>query len=150
VAYDLCALNELAYDLDAPNKESMLEGFLEVDKESQEEHEHEATLRGVRKAQVKLATYYLVHGAEPLARTVWRDMAHEVPGRLASIKHELLQIESKEYWEVIDRGANFDYLEPDRRHKLEEFFAWFGEAMDSPAAAPGCAAPAARKAGHGP
>ncbi len=136
VAYDLCALNELAYDLDAPNKKAMLADFLEVDKESEEEHEHEATLRGVRKAQVKLATYYLVRGAEPLARTVWKDMQNELPTRLASIKHELLQITSKEYWEVIDRGANFDYLEPERRQKLEEFFSWFGKSFDEESTEP--------------
>ena len=129
VAYDLCALNEKAYDLDAPNKVSMLADFLEVDKESEEEHEHESTLRGVRKAQVKLATYYLVRGATELAREVWKDMQSELPSRLVSINQELLQIESKEYWEVIDRGANFDYLEPRRREKLEEFFSWFGESL---------------------
>ena len=56
-------------------------------------------------------------------------MKTEVPSRLTSIKEELLQIESKEYWEVIDRGANFDYIEPRRRKKLEEFFGWFGEAI---------------------
>lgn len=127
VAYDLCTLNELAYDLDAENKASMLADFLEVDKESEEEHEHESTLRGVRKAQIKLATYYLVKNAEGLARMVWADMKTEVPSRLGSIKQELLQIKSKEYWEVIDRGANFDYIEPRRRKKLEEFFSWFGE-----------------------
>jgi hypothetical protein len=127
VAYDLCALNELAYDLDAPNKEILLDDFLEVDKESEEPHEHEATLRGVRKAQIKLATYYLVHDAPKLARTVWRDMQEEVPDRLKSIKLELLQITTKEYWEIIDRGTNFDYLEPARREKLEEFFSWLGE-----------------------
>jgi hypothetical protein len=129
VAYDLCTLNELAYDLDADNKASMLADFLEVDKESEEEHEHESTLRGVRKAQIKLATYYLVKGADKLARMVWADMKTEVPSRLVSIKQELLQIESKEYWEVIDRGANFDYIEPIRRKRLEEFFSWFGEAL---------------------
>lgn len=129
VAYDLCRLNELAYDLDATNLKAMLADFLEVDKESEEEHEHEATLRGVRKAQVKLATYYLVKGATDLAREVWKDMRNELPSRLVSIKQELLQIKSKEYWEVIDRGANFDYLEPTRREKLEEYFSWFGPSL---------------------
>jgi hypothetical protein len=130
VAYDLCALNELAYDLKVPNMKAILAVFLEVDKESKEEHEHESTLRGVRKAQVKLATYYLLREAEEMARVVFRDMRGEVPKRLASIKQELLAIQTKEYWEVIDRGANFDYLEPDRRKKLEEFFGWFGESLD--------------------
>jgi hypothetical protein len=130
VAYDLCALNELAHDLDAPNKRAMLADFLDVDKESDVEHEHEASLRGVRKAQVKLATYYLVKGAPELAREVWKDMKDEVQERLVSIKQELVAIQAKEYWEVIDRGANFDYLEPRRREKLEEFFSWFGESLE--------------------
>jgi hypothetical protein len=130
VAYDLCALNELAYDLGVPGKDAILAVFLEVDKEAEEGHEHEASLRGVRKAQVKLATYYLVKGASDLARVVWRDMSKELPSRLASIKEELRQIRSKEFWEVIDRGANFDYLEPARREKLEEFFGWFDDSPE--------------------
>jgi hypothetical protein len=52
-------------------------------------------------------------------------MAHEGPQRMASIRDELLQVESPEYWEVIDRGVNFDYLPPDRKAKLHEFFGWF-------------------------
>lgn len=131
VAYDLCALNELAYDVDAENKGAMLRDFLGVDKESAEEHEHEDTLRGVRKAQVKLATYYLVVGAEELAREVFKDMESELPSRLASIKKEMLQIRDKEFFEVIDRGVDFDYLEPRRREQLETFFGWFGEALGS-------------------
>ncbi len=131
VAYDLCALNELAYDVDAANKLAMLRDFLDVDKESAEEHEHEATLRGVRKAQVKLATYYLVAGAEDLAREVFADMESEIPSRLASIKQEMLQVRDKEFFEVIDRGVDFDWLEPPRREKLETFFGWFGESLGS-------------------
>jgi len=34
-------------------------------------------------------------------------------------------LESPEYWEVSDRGDNFDYLPPEQRACLSLFFAWF-------------------------
>jgi hypothetical protein len=52
-------------------------------------------------------------------------MAHERPERLRSIRDELLGVVSKDFWEVIDRGTNFDYLDPSRRAKLGQFFSWF-------------------------
>ena len=131
-AHDLCSLNELAFDLDAPCQEELLSIFLEVDKEAEEGHELEASLRGVRKAQIKLATYYLMHGVEKSARTIFYDMKYELPGRLRSIRRELERIESPDFWEISDRGVNFDYLEPGRRQTLEEFFRWF-ETGNAPA-----------------
>ncbi|MBI5477607.1 MAG: DUF2254 domain-containing protein [Deltaproteobacteria bacterium] len=123
-AYDLCALCEAAYEVKAQNQTAMLRIFLDVDRES-ESAEQEITLRGVRKAQVKLATFYLVNEATDLARTIHADMADEKPDRLASIREELLSITTKDFWEVIDRGSNFDYLEPDRKAQLHTFFSWF-------------------------
>jgi hypothetical protein len=137
-AYDLCALCEAAFEVKARNQEAMLRVFLDVDRESESE-EQEITLRGVRKAQVKLATFYLLNGANELARTIYADMADEKPDRLASIREELLSITTKDFWEVIDRGSNFDYLEPDRKAQLHTFFAWFPQ-LQAPAPTP--AAPA--------
>jgi len=135
-AYDLCTLNEIAFDLDALCQRELLAVFLEVDKEAEEGHEFEASLRGVRKAQVKLATYYLTHGAEDLARTIYEDMKGELPARLASIREELAGITSKEFWEVSDRGGNFDYLEPERRAVLPNFFGWFNQGGKDAAVGP--------------
>ena len=123
-AYDLCALCEVAFEVKAQNQDAMLRVFLDVDRESESE-EQEITLRGVRKAQVKLATFYLVNGATELARTIYADMEGEKPDRLASIREELFSITTKDFWEVIDRGSNFDYLEPDRTAQLHTFFSWF-------------------------
>jgi hypothetical protein len=125
-AYDLCTLNEVAFGIKDAPKSELLKVFLEIDKES-ESREQERGLRGVRKAQIKLATYYLVQGDEAQARTIFRDMAHEPFDRLRSIRQELEGIESPEYWEIIDRGTNFDYLEPQRKKMLARFFAWFDE-----------------------
>ena len=38
----------------------------------------------------------------------------------------MLAITSKDFWEVIDRGTNFDYLDDARKAQLREFFGWFG------------------------
>lgn len=124
-AYDLCSINELAFDLNAPCRDELLFIFLDVDKEGEEGHALEASLRGVRKAQVKLATYYLTHNERNSARVIYEDMRNELAVRLLSIHKELLGIESPDFWEVSDRGVNFDYLEPERKAVLDTFFSWF-------------------------
>jgi len=131
-AYDLCTLNEQALEIGAPAslRDPLLEVFLDVDKESETPHEHEASLRGVRKAQVKLATFYLARGEEALARRIHRDMEREVVHRLRSIREELTGVPSKYFWEVTDRGMNMDYIAPERRVHLATFFGWFGDRLD--------------------
>jgi hypothetical protein len=123
-AYDLCSLCELAHERKFTLERDLLDNFLEVDKAPETEAQ-EQSLRGVRKAQIKLATYYLVRGEEELARLVHKDMEHERPERLRSIREEMLQVTNKDFWEVIDRGHNFDYLEPERKKQLAIFYSWF-------------------------
>jgi hypothetical protein len=128
VAYDMGTLLEVAHDLESPVERELLRLFLEADPIGGAEGEvQEASLRGVRKAQVKLATHYLVHGADDLARLVWEDMREESAERMMSIGDELLSIETKDFWEISDRGGNFDYLDPKRKEKLRVFFGWFRE-----------------------
>ena len=78
-----------------------------------------------------MATYYLMHGADDLAKTIFEDMKYELPSRLRSIRKELEQIDVPDFWEINDRGVNFDYLEPGRRDRLDEFFSWFDTQSDS-------------------
>ena len=73
----------------------------------------------------RLACFYLLHDDEAAARRIHQDMSDERPERLTSLKNELLRITSKDFWEVIDRGANFDYMDAKRREKLTTFFSWF-------------------------
>jgi hypothetical protein len=120
-AHDLATLCERAFELSSPAHDAMLGIFLEVDKEAESSADEKA-LRGVRKAQVKLATYYLVHGAQANAQRICDDMRDETPERLASIRAEMLRIHQKDFWEVTDRGVNFDYLDDARREKLDLFF----------------------------
>jgi hypothetical protein len=123
-AYDLSVLCELAFDEKSTCHDGLLKTFLEVDKEAETKAEERA-LRGVRKAQVRLATFYLERGADPLARAIFDDMRGENAARLASIREELEAVTKKDFWEVTDRGINFDYLDAERKKQLAEFFAWF-------------------------
>jgi Predicted membrane protein (DUF2254) len=123
-AYDLCALCEAASARHAAGHDRMLTIFLDID-HAPETRAEERALRGVRKAQAKLASYYLLVGEMARAQAIFDDMAHEEPERLRSIRDEMLAITAKDFWEVVDRGANFDYLPEPRRAKLREFFARF-------------------------
>lgn len=127
VAYDLGSLCEVAHELTANIEDPLLDVFLDADPANAVGEVQETSLRGVRKAQLKLATFYLAKGAEELARRVWEDMAEESAERLRSIRDELLAVQSKDFWEISDRGGNFDYLAPERKDMLRIFFNWFRE-----------------------
>ncbi len=124
VAYDLGTLCERSHKKGSEALDRLLAIFLQVDKEPEAE-EQETSLRGVRKAQIKLATYFLAEGEQDLARRVFDDMKDEKPDRLRSIYSELMSIDSKDFWEIIDRGENFDFLDDRRKQCLSEFFGWF-------------------------
>ena len=123
-AYDLSALCEVACDHGSPAHEALLGTFLEIDKEA-EDQAQERALRGIRKAQAKLAAYYLLREMNGPARRIFDDMAAESTERLRSIRDELLSITSKDFWEVTDRGTNFDYVDDARKAHVSQFFGWF-------------------------
>ena len=131
-AFDLCMLLEAAHARGAGCHDRLLGVFLELDREPEGDRTQEASLRGVRKAQVRLATCYLAANDEPHARRIWEDMRSEQPERLRSIRAELERVEAQEYWEVSDRGINFEWLPPARRATLERFFGWFGPLETAP------------------
>lgn len=125
-AYDLCSLLERVHAFGHPSHDHLLvKVFLELDREPEGGKTQEASLRGVRKAQIKLATHYLAHGAEPHARRIFQDMRGERRERIDSIRAELEAVTDQEYWEVSDRGINFEWLPDDRRAELPRFFSWF-------------------------
>ncbi len=124
VAYDLATLCEKTFIAQGPSHDVVLKHLLELDKPA-DNASQETMLRGVRKAQAKLATFYLVSGAPEQARRIYDDMKDERAERLRSIRDELLAIEAKDFWEVIDRGTNFDYLDATRKGELKVFFSWF-------------------------
>ncbi len=132
-AYDICSMLQRINEEHLANEEELLQIFLQVDREYEgEEQPFEASLRGVRKAQVKLATYYLARDREDLARAIFDDMAGESKQRLISIKQEMHAVTEQYFWEIIDRGVNLDYLPEDQRPHLDTFFAWFENMPNRP------------------
>lgn len=125
VAYDLCTIAEVAFDSAPAQHDALLQHVLDIDREPDGDGVQESALRGVRKAQVKLATFYLARGREDLARRIHADMVREPATRLGSIRDELQRTTEQLFWEITDRGTNFDWLEPERRAHLDTFFGWF-------------------------
>jgi hypothetical protein len=122
VAYDVSALCEFAHGNQRDVDEKMLDMFLELDQPLRVKKQ-ESGLQGIRKAQLKLACYYLAVGAIDRADKIARDMAGEDRARLDSIREQLTRVESKEFWEVIDRGRNFEYMPPKQKEQMDRFFA---------------------------
>jgi hypothetical protein len=132
VAYDVSALCEFANSQGqdqgqaGPGRagldDEILAMFLELDQPLRVKRQ-ESGLQGVRKAQVKLACYYLAAGIADRAVRIAADMTGEDPARLRSIRDQLARVESKKYWEIIDRGRNFDYMPPRQKEQMDRFFA---------------------------
>jgi hypothetical protein len=134
VAYDVCALVQLANELGRKEEEEvLLRAALDLDR-SAEERGQEQALKGVRKAQVKLAAYYMAAGEQEKAGRIRDDMKHEPRERLRAIRDELERIESKDFWEIIDRGRNFEYMPPEQKKHLRDFFSFLPESVREPAA----------------
>jgi Predicted membrane protein (DUF2254) len=123
VAYDVSTLCQIASELALPEEDEMLRMFLELDRPLRVSSQ-ETALLGVRKAQVKLAAYYLSQDQEAKARLIAKDMQSEPADRLSSIRRALESVTSKDFWEIIDRGRNFEFMPEKQRARLAEFFAW--------------------------
>jgi hypothetical protein len=128
VAYDLASLCQRAHELQVPEQAQMLGHFLELDRPLRSKSQEPALL-GVRKAQTKLATYYLAVGERARAIQIARDMKDEPADRLQRIRDELERVRSKDFWEITDRGRNFEYMPPTQRAQLDRFFYLLAEAQ---------------------
>ena len=126
-AFDLERLCERAHMANYANTGLILRSLLDVDKRP-ESREEEASLRGVRKAQTKLATFFLAEGATEMAQEIAEDMINEPRWRLHLIREELASATNPEYREVIDRGQNFDYMSARRCAQLDRFFEMISDA----------------------
>jgi hypothetical protein len=131
VAHDLSVLVQLANEIRSPAEEQILSEFLELDRPPFVRGQERA-LMGVRKAQAKLAAYYILTDQLDRARAIASDMRDEPPERLRMIYRQLNEVENKDFWEIIDRGRNFEYMPPEQRACLATFFEWFD--LEIPAA----------------
>jgi hypothetical protein len=121
VAYDVSALCEVACQLGATQEALLLSEFLDLDRPLVS-HTQEKGLLGVRKAQAKLACRYLELGHVDKARRIADDMQREPAERLRAIRAQLEAVQSQQFWEVTDRGHNFEYMPPGQRAQIPVFF----------------------------
>jgi hypothetical protein len=125
IAYDMSALCQSAHEARSPDEDAMLDKLLGLDRPLRASSQ-ESALLGIRKAQVKLAAYYLAGAETAKARRIADDMANESKARLKSVRDSLESVVSKEFWEISDRGRNFEYMAAPQRATLGTFFAWLG------------------------
>jgi len=125
VAYDVSTLCEFTHAQGGDLDSKMLELFLDLDQPLRMKKQ-EAGLQGIRKAQIKLACYYLAVGADDRAKLIAADMIGEDRERLLAARDHLAKVETKEFWEIIDRGRNFEYMPAKQKDQLDKFFAMLG------------------------
>jgi hypothetical protein len=80
---------------------------------------------GVRIAQTKLATFYITKGDVQRARVIYDDMRIEPLPRIRKIKEMIINTREEEFWEITPRGVNFNFMPPERREAMMQFFSWF-------------------------
>jgi hypothetical protein len=126
-AHDLADMIILAHTAGAENQDAMLDILLQVDREPGGLTGQELALSGVRKAQAKLATYYLSRGDAERARRIFDDMKYESRERLRTIHLELAELTEPEWMEITNREMNWDYLPEVQKQQLPVFFGWFDD-----------------------
>jgi hypothetical protein len=123
IAHDLRRICLRAFEVgDEQLGERLTLSLLSLD-EDDEGGRTEETLVGVRKAQTILATELLDGGWNDAATLIAKDMKDERVERLEQLHTSLLQVKSNRFWEMTDRGENFEYLAPSLRPLLDEFMA---------------------------
>jgi hypothetical protein len=115
-AYDLGALVQAAWQAEAPNRGELLERFLHYDDQARQ------PLRGVKKAQAILASYFLLHGPAEPAVTIRAHWAALEPAFIRQVRDELLAVRREKYWEVTERRLNIDFVPDAQRAELSHFF----------------------------
>jgi hypothetical protein len=120
-AHDVRVICEEAYRHGGFEMHELLDQFLSLDQPA-ESYSGEVALVGVRKAQSILGAFLLAHDERQLADRIRRDMHEDKEARLESIRDEILAVEERRFWEVTERGFNFDYVEPEMRPFIVEFF----------------------------
>jgi len=123
-AFYVMRLVEEAVAADSPAVDDLLDCLLQLDMEIREESQEvqTASLLGVRRCQMKLATLFLMLGDETRARRIAADLQGERMERLERLRRGLLSDDRPHFWELMDLGVNFAYLAPERRPFLKELF----------------------------
>ena len=117
VAHDLATLVRHAWQTEAPNRQKLLDRFLQYDGEAG------PPLAGVKKAQAILASYFLLAGQTEPARLIKENFVGLPPQLVETLRDDLLHVRREKYWEVNERRMNMDYVAPEQREILRRFLS---------------------------
>lgn len=134
IAHDIGALCATAFRSKTQYHDELLQTFLRVDDATLNSSDA-LTLAGMRLAQVKLATIYMLEDAESFAKLIQADMKDESVELLRGVWMTLATTKDPEFWEVNDRGSRFEYVPDDQKQQLPRFFSWFPALRDEALAA---------------
>ncbi len=118
VAHDLGTLVRRAWETGAANRQTLLDRFLRYGAQH--------PLRGVRRAQAILASYFLLTEQTEAAQLVRKNLADLDQASLQTLKDQLLSVKREQYWEINERRAHMDYVPEPQREKLKEFLESLG------------------------
>lgn len=130
IAHDVADLCQTALIFDSAQHVELLRIFLSFD-DSSEMRRHESFLKGVRRAQIKLGTTYLIHNRAELALQIQMDMVEESAELMGGLWDDILNLNKREFWEISDRGTNVNYFKPEQIEVLPQFFRMFENVIAS-------------------
>lgn len=122
VAHDLSQMLQHAADKNFSHIRQGLQYFLDLDQGSDSELK-EIALRGVRKAQLRLAAHFLQKEKQELLTIIMDDLREESRERMYSILSELNQVREKNFWEISERRASFDYIPEEEMKYIRKIFS---------------------------
>jgi Predicted membrane protein (DUF2254) len=114
VSYELGELTERAYERKAAPARELLDAVLAFGG---------AELSvGLAKSRAILAAYFLERGFEQELEAVEASLRMVTPAVLEKAKRGILAVQERVFWELNDRGLNFDFVESQRRTRVTEVF----------------------------
>ena len=122
-AYDIGFLLKKAFIKKVKNFAQLLEVFLSFD-DVFSNQKHLIARAGVRKAQLIFAAYLFSNQADPhlMQNIIQVFEKQETYHSITELKDQLLGIKNKKFWEVTDRGINFEYMNEEQKESLKFFF----------------------------
>jgi len=118
-AYDLVQMLDRCIVVNSDSIDNILAALLELDRETRSETQ-EASLLGVRRAQIQAATLFLEIGDDARVDRIVADLQSEDTDRIERLIEQVQNETENEFWEMTPRGINFGFLPPQRRQHLPE------------------------------
>ncbi len=120
-AFDLGGLVATAYDKKMVNIKDLLYIFMGLEDKVDKKKDWLA-LMGVRKSQLILSAYLNSQGEDDLLHLIVEDLKNETYENLIKWRDMLLNVKDKKFWEITDRGINFEYIDEEQKQSLRNFY----------------------------